>query len=190
MSGSRDSDASNEAWVVLGKVGKVHGIKGWVRVISFTEVPDGILDYPVFRAEFDRSLAPASASRLLEIDDYRQQPKGLIAHFKGIDNPEEARLLNGATLSVERQALPELESDEYYWYQLEGLTVVNRQNECFGVIKSMLETGANDVMVVTATEESIDDRERLIPYLSDSVVLKVDLDDGVIRVDWEADYLA
>ena len=169
MSGSRDSDASNEAWVVLGKVGKVHGIKGWVRVISFTEVPDGILDYPVLRAEFDRSLAPASASRLLE---------------------EEARLLNGATLSVERQALPELESDEYYWYQLEGLTVVNRQNECFGVIKSMLETGANDVMVVTATEESIDDRERLIPYLSDSVVQKVDLDEGIIRVDWEADYLA
>jgi 16S rRNA processing protein RimM len=99
-------------------------------------------------------------------------------------------LLNGATLSVERQALPELESDEYYWYQLEGLTVVNLRNECFGVIKSMLETGANDVMVVKPTEESIDDRERLIPYLSDSVVQKVDLDEGVIRVDWEADYLA
>jgi 16S rRNA processing protein RimM len=54
----------------------------------------------------------------------------------------------------------------------------------------MLETGANDVMVVKPTEESIDDRERLIPYLSDSVVQKVDLDEGVIRVDWEADYLA
>ena len=117
---------SNDAWVVLGKVGKVHGIKGWVRVISFTETPDGILDYPVLRADFDASVAPTSATRQLEIDDYKQQPKGLIAHFKGIDNPEEARLLNGATLSVERKALPPLESDEYYWYQLEGLTVINQ----------------------------------------------------------------
>ena len=54
----------------------------------------------------------------------------------------------------------------------------------------MLETGANDVMVVKATQESIDDRERLIPYLSDSVVLKVDIGKRVIRVDWDADFLA
>ena len=202
MNGSPANEASNEAvndasnddssgaWVVLGKIGKVHGIKGWVRVISFTETSDGILDYSLLRADFDASVAPTSATRQLEIDDYKQQPKGLIAHFKGIDNPEEARLLNGATLSVERKALPPLESDEYYWYQLEGLTVINQHDECFGIIKSMLETGANDVMVVKATQESIDDRERLIPYLSDSVVLKVDLDERVIRVDWDADFLA
>ena len=161
-----------------------------MRVISFTETSDGILDYPLLRADFDASVAPTSATRQLEIDDYKQQPKGLIAHFKGIDNPEEARLLNGATLSVERKALPPLESDEYYWYQLEGLKVINQHEECFGIIKSMLETGANDVMVVKATQESIDDRERLIPYLSDSVVLKIDLDERVIRVDWDADFLA
>jgi 16S rRNA processing protein RimM len=190
LNGSPANDASNDAWVVLGKVGKVHGIKGWVRVISFTETSDGVLNYPLLRADFGASVAPASATRQLEVDDYKQQPKGLIAHFKGIDNPEEARWLNGATLSVERKALPPLESDEYYWYQLEGLTVINQQDECFGIIKSMLETGANDVMVVNATQESIDDRERLIPYLSDSVVLKVDLDERVIRVDWDADFLA
>ena len=161
-----------------------------MRVISFTEASDGILDYPVLRADFDASMAPTSAARQLEVDEFKQQPKGLIVLFKGIDNPEEARLLNGATLSVERDALPRLESDEYYWYQLERLTVINQHDECFGIIKLMLETGANDVMVVKATIDSIDDRERLIPYLSDSVLRKVDLDEGVVRVEWDADFLA
>lgn len=182
--------AEADAWLVLGKVGKVHGIKGWVRIISFTEEPDGILDYPVLRADFETSLAGSSAPRLLEIDEYKQQPKGLIAHFKGVDTPEDARLLNGATLAIERQALPALEDEEFYWYQLEGLTVHNLTGECLGRVKGLLETGANDVLVVTPTEDSLDDRERLIPYLRDSVVSKIDLDKAEIHVDWDADYLA
>ena len=182
-----DSAAAQDAWLVLGKIGKVHGIKGWVRVISFTEEPDGILDYPTLRAE----LQSASGSyKTLEIDDYRQQPKGLIVHFKGIDTPEEARLYNGALLSVERDALPQLEQEEFYWYQLEGLSVVNLQQERFGFVKGLLETGANDVLVVAPDAGSIDKRERLIPYLRDDVVKKIDLDAGTISVEWGADFLA
>lgn len=184
-----DSQESN-TWIVLGKVGRVHGIKGWVRVISFTEDPDGILDHPVLRADFSASLTPRVAVRQLEVDAYKQQPKGLIVHFKGIDTPEEARLLNGATLSVETESLPELEDDEFYWYQLEGLTVFNQHQECFGKVKGLLETGANDVLVVSATADSIDDRERLIPYLRDSVVKDIDLKAGTLSVDWDADFLA
>lgn len=178
-----------DAWLVLGKIGKVHGIKGWVRVISFTEEPDGILDYPTLRAE-PQGDAGRSAVSMLEIDDYRQQPKGLIVHFKGIDTPEEARLYNGALLSVERDALPQLEQEEFYWYQLEGLSVVNQQQERFGVVKGLLETGANDVLVVAPDAESIDERERLIPYLRNDVVKQIDLDAQVIRVEWGADFLA
>lgn len=183
---------------MLGKVGKVHGIKGWVRVISFTEEADGILDYPLLKLGFESSLAPRIGGEAgttgtlerVEIDEFKRQPKGLIAHFKGIDTPEEARLLNGATLSVERAKLPDLASEEFYWYQLEGLAVINQQDECFGRVKGLLETGANDVLVVAATEDSIDDRERLIPYLRDSVVRQVNLDEGQLRVEWDADFLA
>lgn len=188
MSGSQAS-SGDDAWIVLGKVGKVHGIRGWVRVISFTEEPDGILDHPSLRADLESSLTPRAGAQQLEIDDYKQQPKGLIVHFKGVDSPEEARLLNGATLSVERSALPALDSDEFYWYQLEGLTVINEDQECFGRVKGLLETGANDVLVVSATAESIDDRERLIPYLRGSVVKDIDLDAGTLRVEWGANFL-
>jgi 16S rRNA processing protein RimM len=184
------SAAVQDAWLVLGKIGKVHGIKGWVRVISFTEEPDGILDYPILRAEPQDGAFGRSELRMLEIDDYRQQPKGLIVHFKGIDTPEEARLCNGALLSVEREALPQLEQEEFYWYELEGLAVVNLQQERFGVVKGLLETGANDVLVVAPDADSIDKRERLIPYLRDDVVKQIDLDAGVISVEWGADFLA
>ncbi len=175
--------ATNNEWVVLGEVGRVHGLQGWLKLISFTAPIENILDYSQFHAVIKGN------STELEIDDHRRQNKALLVHFKGYDDPETARLLTGTELAIATEKLPQLESGEFYWHQLEGLEVVNQHGQRFGRVSHLLETGANDVLVVAADSDSIDDRERLIPYLRDSVVSEIDLEDETIRVNWEADFL-
>jgi len=169
--------------VVLGKIGKVHGIKGWLRLASFTAPPENILDYPNLQVDIGQ------VSQTLVLDEYRQQSKGLVVHFEGFDDPETASALTGREVWVENSALPALEPGDYYWQQLQGLRVENQQGELLGTVSRMLETGANDVMVVAPGADSIDDRERLIPYIKESVVKAIDLKLGRILVDWEASYL-
>ena len=123
------------------------------------------------------------------MDQVRKQGITLVAHFQGYDDPESAQQLVGAELQIAVSELPKLESDQFYWHQLIGLTVTNREGQLLGKVDRLLETGANDVLVVNATDESIDDHERLIPYLRESVVKKIDLEGRNIEVEWGADYL-
>jgi 16S rRNA processing protein RimM len=186
MGGDRSSKlghGDDSTKVVLGKIGKVHGIKGWLRLNSFTAPPENILDYPQLSATIGQNV------QVLEVDDSKQQPNGLLVHFTGYDVPETARVLTGLEVWVDSSALPALEADTYYWHELMGMAVSNEQGQLLGEVSDMLETGANDVMVVSATERSIDDRERLIPYLKDAVIKSVDRESKVILVDWDASYL-
>lgn len=125
----------------------------------------------------------------LELDAGKPQGKGLIAHFAGFDTPEAVRELTGLELRVSSDALPELGRDDYYWHQLIGLQVVNRAGVNLGRVESLFETGANDVMVVAPDRDSVDDIQRLIPWLPDRVVIEVDMASDRILVDWEPDYL-
>ena len=184
--------------VILGRIGKVHGIKGWLRLQAYTESPEALLGYRHFQAEKpdakDSTSSQGTAdsqNRPLEMDDCRQQTGGvLLAHFKGYDAPEMARALSGLELTVAADALPPLQAGTYYWHQLQELRVVNRQGQDFGSVVRLLETGANDVLVVQPDAHSIDSRQRLIPYLPGRAVTKVDLASGTITVDWQADYLS
>ncbi len=170
--------------ITLGRIGRVHGIKGWLRLISFTEPADNILEYHSFSAQLQ------GKSLILQMDDVQPQGKAYIAHFVGFDNPESARELTGLELQVSVDTLPVLADGDYYWHQLQGLRVRNLQGEDLGSITGMLATGANDVLVVKGDLQSIDRRERLIPYLDTAVVKTVDLEEGWVTVDWQADYLA
>jgi len=179
-----------ERYTALGKIGAAVGIKGWVRLISYTEPADNILGYRHFTLAFPQNMGrrqPESAPTLIEIDESRLQGKHFIGHVKGCDDRELARQFTGCELLIEKAALPDLD-EGYYWYQLERLTVINDQGDNLGTVDHLMETGANDVLVVRATEESIDEEERLIPYLRDQVIKEVDLESSVIRVDWEKDY--
>lgn len=169
--------------VELGRFGKVYGIKGWIRLNSFTHPPDTICQYAALTAEIEGKPV------VLELDEFRTQGKGLVVHVKGYDDPETARILTGKVISVESSELPALAEGEYYWHQLLGLQVLNQHGVNFGEVVELLETGANDVLVVQPGTESIDKRQRLIPYLKGSVVQQVNLVEGWIRVEWEADYL-
>jgi len=166
--------------VCLGRIGAPYGIKGWVKMLSFTQPRDNLLSYRVFETDSGKSL---------EMDAGKQHGKGLIGHFVGYDTPEAARELAGIELMVAAAALPGLDDGDYYWHQLTGLRVVNRAGVVLGRIVSLLETGANDVLIVEATDDSIDDRQRLLPWLPERVVLSVDLVAAQVLVDWEPDWL-
>jgi 16S rRNA processing protein RimM len=177
------SNTAGPKAAVLAKIGKTHGIKGWVRVISFTSPADNILDYQVFEA------SRAGNTITLEIQEYKSQVGGFIALIKGYETPEMARQLTGLELTVALSELPELDQDDVYWYQLEGLEVQNQHKQSLGTVLKLLETGANDVLVITPNEASIDDRERLIPFIRGTIINNIDLAGGLLSVNWEADYL-
>lgn len=165
--------------VSLGRLGAPHGIKGWVKLHSHTQPKENILEY--------RQFYTPSGERL-EIDEIRVHGKGFIAHVVGYDTPEMSRALTGLDLSVDCDSLPALENGEYYWHELVGLIVTTIDGEELGRVGQMIETGANDVLVVVSTDSSIDDRERLIPYLPDRVVRQVNVQAGTLLVDWQTDW--
>lgn len=179
--------------ICLGRLGAPYGLKGWVRLISFTEPRDNLLTYQAFYARppvsVQASVQGSQPERQLQMDAARVHGKGLIGHFRGFDTPEAVRELTGLELYVGTELLPELEDGEYYWHQLTGLQVTNTAGQLLGQVRSLLETGANDVLVVEPVAGSVDDEERLIPWVPGEVVRNVDLAAGAVVVEWEVDYL-
>lgn len=167
--------------IVIGKIYSVHGVRGEVKVYSFTDPVTNLLNYKRWTLRRDGEVKQA------ELVSGRPQGKFLVAKLKGLDDREEARLLSGFDICVPSAELPGLEEDEYYWYQLVGLKVIDQQGQLLGKVADLLETGANDVMVVKPCAGSLDDRERLLPY-TDQCVLLVDMAAGEMKVEWDADF--
>jgi 16S rRNA processing protein RimM len=174
----------SETTVTVARIGKTQGLKGWLRIHSFTDPQSNLANYSRF------SVKAGQVHKELELDQLQPHGTGFIGHFVGYDQLEDAKVLVGLELQVAKAILPDLEKDEFYWHQLQSLSVINLQGDLLGQVERLMETGANDVLVVTACEGSIDNRERLIPYLKGAVVTNIDLQRSVIEVDWDADYLA
>lgn len=175
----------NSNLINIGRITTVYGIKGWVKIHSATENPADVFTYHPWY------LKTAHGVKQVEVDEARPHGKSFVAHIKGVDDRDLAAQYTGVDIAVERALLPDLDQGEYYWSQLEGLIVVSDyagQEYRFGIIKKILETGANDVLVVTPDEHSIDQRERLIPYVPEQFVLAVDLIKGEMRVDWDPEF--
>ena len=113
------NSATARTRVILGKVGKIHGIKGWVRLNSYTSPAVNILNYR------DLNTAWNDCARVLRLDDSKIQQNGLIVHFEGFDTPEQARELTGSEVWVDSTELPDLEAGSFYWHELQGLQVIN-----------------------------------------------------------------
>jgi len=167
--------------LVVGRITTVFGVRGWVKVHSFTEQKEVLCSYKPWL------IATASGIQQLEIDDWRRHGESLVVHIKDIDDRDLAQTWCGNDILVDKGNFPDLNTDDYYWHQLEGLAVIAHhedQQVRLGVVKSILETGANDVLVVKGDSESIDREERLIPYV-DEFVVKVDLAEQKIDVNWD-----
>lgn len=169
--------------ITIGEIGAVYGVKGWVKVNSFTEPKDNILAYASWQLEKN------GKSQVVIIDDARRHGNGIIVHIEGVDDRDEARAYCKSQIRINAHDMPDLDEEDYYWHQLEGLDVylLSEPGKLIGKVDYLIETGANDVLVVKSIINDISDAEVLIPYLPDSVVKKVDLDKGVILVDWDLD---
>ncbi len=173
----------NDKPEVMGKFGAVFGIRGWLRVYSYTEDPESLFEYSPWFCRF-----PGSGWREISIAEYKRHADGFIARIDNINVREEAQNYTGMEIGILGSSLPPLPEGVYRWRDLIGLKVVNLDGYPMGTVKSLLETGANDVLVVKAEiDDKYEIRERLIPY-TDSAVKEVDLDSKVIRVDWESDF--
>lgn len=170
--------------IVAGKITGCYGTRGWVKIHSYTEPPENFLVFGEWLLRRRGVLEP------IEFDAGKRHGKGLVAHIAGVDDRTLAESFRGLEVVVKAEGLPALEKGEYYWRQLQGLQVWCREGGTrvlLGTVDYLIETGANDVLVVKASPDSVDDRERLIPYLVDDVVTRVDLDAGVIEVEWFLD---
>ena len=173
--------APAEDLVVLGKIVSVHGIRGEIKVYSFTDPLDNLLDYRCWILQRD------GERKEVELVSGRLQGKVLVAKLRGLDDREVARTYAGFEICVPRALLPSLDDGEYYWYQLQGLRVINQDGQLFGRVDHLLETGANDVLVVKPCPGSLDDRERLLPY-TEQCVQRIDLSGGEMQVIWDAEF--
>ncbi len=161
----------------LGKISGVHGVKGWLKVYSYTRPAEGILEYPQWLIS-----KAGKEPEMISIADGRKQGRGLLVKLTGIDSRTEAEQLIGYDIHINRSELPAASEGEYYWVDLIGLAVQTDQGVSLGKVIQIMETGANDVLVVSG------ERERLIPYVHDHYIKSVDLGKGMITVDWDVDF--
>jgi 16S rRNA processing protein RimM len=169
-----------ENLITLGKVGSVYGIKGWLKTHSFTENPADIFDYSPW------SLKLGGKLQSVTVTDWRKHNNGLIAKFSGVDDRDMAQSFVSSEISIKESVLPELPEGEFYWRDLIGMSVVTEQGYSLGEVTDLMETGANDVLVVKANRnDGFGKKERLIPYLFEQVVKTVDAKNKQITVDWD-----
>lgn len=169
----------SEEFIPVGKITGIFGVKGWMKVFSFTQPRKNILNYsPLYLSQKGKWVE-------VKVIASRVQGKGIIISLEKIDEPDQVITLIGNQLAITKKQLKPLEKDEYYWSDLVGLTVINLQGEQLGKVDSLLETGANDVLVVKDKEQKT---QYLIPFVMNDIVEKVDTDEKIITVDWEQDY--
>ncbi len=159
----------------VGHITGVQGLKGWVKVFSSTDPRENIVHYSPWMMETEEGV------KTLDVHG-RLQGRLVLAKFAGVETREDAAEFIGDKIYIWPEQLPELGQDEYYWSDLIGMEVESIQAQALGRVDDMLETGADDVMVIKG------DRERLIPFVIDDIVRKVDFDRRCIIVDWQPDY--
>ncbi len=185
--------------VILGRITGVYGVKGWVKIFSYTDPMESIVDYSPWyiRAENPGKSANRSPWTKVKLKAGKRHAKTVVARLEGCNDRDQAMAYIGTEIAIEPQQLEALKGkDEYYWRDLIGLRVINQQNTELGLVKSLMETGANDVLVVApeiklkaeSDEEAAEKKEQLIPWVMDSTIVRVDLEQGFIKVDWDADF--
>lgn len=162
--------------VVVGRIAGLYGVRGWVKIFSFTEPRENILSYSPWQ------LSHGDEEIELAVADGRAHGKGLIAKLDGIDDRDVAARYVGAEIRVDRERFGRASKNEFYWVDLEGMQVETEDGQSLGEVAHLFATGANDVMVVEGR------RRRLIPFVLDEVVKGVDRDSRTIVVDWDPEF--
>ena len=172
-----DAPDSGQRMITVGRLHGAFGVRGEVKLESFTDPAQAISRYQPWLLRDARG-----SERLCEGMEVRMGAKGLIATIPGIDDRDAADASRGTDVLVPRSALPPPAPGEYYWVDLEGLRVVNVEGVAFGTVSHLFSTGANDVLVAQG------ERDRMIPFLTPDYVKSVDFEAGLVTVDWDPDF--
>lgn len=162
--------------VVVGSIGAPYGVKGWLKINSYTQPKKNIFSYKHWLLQFSQRW------QAIEVHDHFIRQNMLAIKIEACSTREQAKNYTHAKIGVYRAYFPKLEENEYYWSDLEGLTVVNQQGIILGNVKYLFETGSNDVMVVQGN------KEYFIPYIPGTYVLAVKLSKNQIEVNWDPDF--
>jgi 16S rRNA processing protein RimM len=175
---------SNSDMIVVGKVSGLFGVKGWHKIFSETAPRDNILSYSPWY------LKTRDGWQEYKVAEGKVHGKGIIARLEPCTDRDIAALLVGYQIAIQHKQLAKPEEGEYYWSDLIGLQVETTQGITLGKVKSLMETGANDVLVVktdtTKPDEAV--QERLIPFIPGQYVVTVDLAAGLMVVDWDPEF--
>ncbi len=163
--------------ITIAKIGRKFGVRGYFNLISFTSPPENILNFKSILIQYKSDWA------LYEVESIKPKNKNIfICKLKTISTPEEASKLTNCEAAVYREQLPNLDEREYYWVDLIGLKVCNKNGELIGTISDMIETKANDIIKV----KRINKKSILIPYI-DEAISNIDLNSQIMTVDWDID---
>ncbi len=163
--------------VIVGHIGGAHGLRGWLKIMSYTRPKENIFTYSPWLIHVNDTWQE------IEIEESQQRGERLLVKMPGIENPEDARLYMDCDIAITREQLPALEEGEYYWHDLIGLNVFNQDEISLGKISKVTETGANDVLVISKDGEN--KKNILIPLVMDVYVKQVDLIAKTMHVDWQ-----
>lgn len=163
--------------IKIGEISGVFGIKGWVKVYSYTDPRENILKYSPWMIKKDNQ------TKIVEVMAGRQQGKSIVASLDGVIDRDVAASYSGWEILINKNQLPKARAGEYYWVDLVGLRVETDLGINLGTVDYLIETGANDVLVVKDKQQ-----ERLIPFLQEQTIKKIDLDNKIMIVDWDPDF--
>ena len=163
--------------IYLGKITGVHGIKGWLKIQSFSSPPENILNYPLW------IISNRGQEGFYSVEQGRKHSNKIIVKLEKIDDRTKAKSLINSKIKIRRSELPKLSNESHYWSDLEGLSVLNSEEKLIGIVDSLIETGANDVMVVNTTK----DKRILIPFVMHEIIKEVSIELNYVKVDWQID---
>jgi 16S rRNA processing protein RimM len=173
--------------VEVGRIADAWGVKGWFKVIPHSASPEALFSSKRWFLQPPEKGAKAfSGTVLLRVREAREHSDSVVAGAQDIDDRDAAEALKGARIFIARSSFPTAGSDEYYWVDLIGLDVVNREGVALGSVRDLMATGPQTVLVIEYQDDG-KSAERMIPFVS-AYVDAVDLQARRITVDWQADY--
>jgi 16S rRNA processing protein RimM len=169
--------------VLLGCVGAPYGIKGWMKITTYTESAESIFDYSPWLLEVNGKF------QSIEVAQWRTHGKGVVCRFEGIDDRDDAARHTGGNIFIKAEQLEALSDNDFYWRELIGMEVKNVKGYHFGHVDALMETGSNDVLQVKANaRDGFGKKERLIPLVDGDVIKHINRENRVIEVDWDPDF--
>lgn len=160
-------------WVVLGRLGRPQGLRGLIRVISFTEPESNILDYLPWHIQKNGHWVP------IHIDNFQTQNQTILVKIEGYTEREAVAELTNCNIAVLREQLPKLPEGDFYWHELQNMMVQNKEGAILGQVVDIMPTGTHEVLVIQG------EKQHLIPYVPDIYIVKVDSVQRQITVDWD-----